>query len=78
MGLVYSILAGPMAAPNLGPPRGPDFGSAQASASASSDAKTSHLPRQTNAAKMRPLRIEMFDEETPSTYLPVWQTYTLV
>ena len=34
----------------------PIFGSAQASASASSDAKTSHLPRQTNAAKMRPLR----------------------
>ena len=40
----------------MGPPRGPDFGSARASASASSDAKTSHSPRQTNAAKMRPLQ----------------------
>ena len=34
----------------------PIFGPAQASASASSDAKTSHSPRRTNAAKMRPLR----------------------
>ena len=39
-----------------GPKFGPDFGSARASASASSDAKTSHSPRQTNAAKMRPLQ----------------------
>ena len=42
--------------PKFGAARGPDFGSAQASASASSDAKTSHSLRQTNAAKMRPLR----------------------